>query len=203
MSYEKLKRNNEREGIHFRPARREESRVIAALYRISSDGVADYIWTCLAQAGEDVLDVGARRYARKNTDFSYENVTLALVNGRIAGMIAAYVIGPRATDAPDDVDPVLAPYMKLEQPNSLYVAGMALFPEFRHQGIGTRLLERAAENARARGLRELSLIVFEQNAGAKRLYERSGFREIRREPIVPHPLIRHDGDALLMVRRIP
>jgi len=202
MPSDGLKQNRGVERIQFRPARREDSRTIAELYRLSSDGVADYIWSRLAEPGEDILDVGARRYTRENTDFSYQNVTLALVNGRIAGMFAAYVIGPSATDAPDDVDPVLAPYMKLEQPNSFYISGMALFPEFRRRGIGTRLLEFAADNARARGLRDLSLIVFEQNARAKRLYERFGFREIRREPIVPHPLIHRGGEALLMVRDI-
>jgi len=97
---------------------------------------------------------------------------------------------------------VPAPYMKLEQPNSFYISGMALFPEFRGRGVGTRMLELAAKNARVRAVQVLSLIVFDQNAGAKRLYERFGFREIRREPIVPHPLIHRGGDALLMVRDI-
>jgi hypothetical protein len=31
-----------------RPARKEDCAAIAALYSISSDGVADYIWTRLA-----------------------------------------------------------------------------------------------------------------------------------------------------------
>lgn len=42
-------------------------------------------------------------------------------------------------------------------------------------------------------------MVFEQNAGAKRLYERHGFREVARRPVVPHESIRYTGDALLMV----
>jgi hypothetical protein len=31
-----------------------------------------------------------------------------------------------------------------------------------------------------------------------RLYEREGFREVDRAPVVPHPLIRHTGDVILM-----
>jgi hypothetical protein len=43
--------------IQFRSAQRSDCRLIASLYSISSDGVADYIWTKLAQPGEDILDV--------------------------------------------------------------------------------------------------------------------------------------------------
>ena len=38
--------------VIIRPARREDAGTIAALYRISSDGVADYIWSRLAEPGE-------------------------------------------------------------------------------------------------------------------------------------------------------
>ena len=48
----------------IRPARKSECRRIAEFYRISSDGVADYVWTKLARPGEDILDVGRRRYER-------------------------------------------------------------------------------------------------------------------------------------------
>ena len=195
--------NRPTDGIDFRPARRTESRTIAELYRISSDGVADYVWSRLAEPGEDVLDVGARRYAREGTDFSYQNVTLAVVDGQIVGMMAAYVIEPRtASNSDADVDPVLLPYTTLEQINSVYISGMALFPAFRGRGIGTQLLDRAVAKANALGLSQLSLIVFEQNVGARQLYERYGFRETMRAPIVAHPLIHCRGDALLMVRAV-
>jgi len=51
-------------------------------------------------------------------------------------------------------------------------------------------------------LNKLSLIVFEQNAGAKRLYERLGYREVARKAIYPHPLVHFTGDAILMARDI-
>lgn len=191
--------------LTLRPARKPECRTIAELYRISSDGVADYIWTMLAEAGEDPLDVGERRYAREHTDFSYQNVTIAESDGTIAGMLAAYAMGPPAGPGDEfdfDIDPVLLPYHRLEQPLSYYVSGMAVYPEYRARGIGTQFMEHAFQQARARGLKQVSLIVFEQNAGAKRLYDRLGFRELTREPIVPHPLIRCGGDALLLVKDV-
>jgi ribosomal protein S18 acetylase RimI-like enzyme len=189
----------------FRPAQRSESRTIAELYRVSSDGVADYIWTGLAAPGEGVLDVGARRYAREGTDFSYQNVTVATIEDRIVGMMAAYRMGAAeqpGTEIDFDVDPVLRPFHILEQPNSYYVSGVALFPEYRGSGIGGRFMQLAFENARTRGLPQVSLIVFEQNAGARRLYDRLGFREAMRERVVPHPLIHYTGDALLLIKDV-
>jgi len=57
----------------------------------------------------------------------------------------------------------------------------------------------AREQARTHGYTQLSLVVFEENAAALRLYRRLGYETIKRASIVPHPLIRASGDALLMV----
>lgn len=191
--------------IQFRPAQKSDCRVIASLYSISSDGVADYIWTKLAQPGENILDVGQRRYERENSLFSYQNCTLVTLSQddaeTIVGMVVAFPMIVDETAEPED-DPVLAPYSKLEENNSYYICGIALFPDYRNRGIGTQLMRKAEVDAVAKGLTKLSLIVFEQNVAAKRLYERLGYHEVAREPIVPHPLIHYSGDAVLMVKEI-
>ena len=46
------------------------------------------------------------------------------------------------------------------------------------RGIGTRLIARAADTARAEGFRKLWLTVWEHNPGAQRLYERQGFVKV-------------------------
>jgi ribosomal protein S18 acetylase RimI-like enzyme len=187
--------------VTFRPAQKSECRTIARLYSISSDGLSDYIWTKLARAGEDVLDVGERRYSNEELPFSYKNCVAAELEGEVIGMIVAFPMylpdGPNAANEPD---PVLAPYAKLEKDNCYYIMGVAVFPEYRGRGIGTKFLELAAEKALGHGLPQLSLIVFEQNEGAKRLYERHGFYEVMREEAVPHELIHYTGHALLMVK---
>ena len=56
---------------------------------------------------------------------------------------------------------------------------------------------------RRSGAGNVSLICFERNEGAMRLYRRLGFSEIDRRPIVPHPSLHYrDGDALLMAREV-
>ena len=93
---------------------------------------------------------------------------------------------------------ILTPYRELEVPDSYHICEMALLPQYQSQGLGTRFFEIAKGLARERNCQELSLQVFEQNAGAVQLYERLGFKEIDRRPVVPHELIRYTGDVLLM-----
>jgi GNAT superfamily N-acetyltransferase len=185
-----------------RPARRDESGTIAELFEISSDGVADYIWSTLQAdyPGLPLVEIGRRRYERENTAFSYQNCLMAENRGRVLGMMHAYPVAPtRDFDpTPPPVDPVLRPYAELEAPATLYIPGIAVWPEFRAQGVGTRFLAAARERARSLKLRELSLLCFAGNTGARRLYERAGFVVVDWRPVVPHPLIRHTGDVLLM-----
>lgn len=187
--------------VQFRPGRKSDCPMIAALFSMSSDGVADYIWSKLAAPGEDLLEVGRKRYEREGVNFSYQNCTMAEVDSRIAGFLMAFPMIVDS-DAGPETDPVLIPYSKLEEDNSYYVCGISLFPEYRGLGIGSRLMATAEEDARRSGFDKLSLIVFEQNQGAKLLYDRLGYVESSRRPVVPHPLIHYTGDALLMVKRI-
>ncbi|MGV6806283.1 MAG: GNAT family N-acetyltransferase [bacterium] len=184
----------------LRPATRNDCSSIASLYRISSDGVADYIWTKLATDGEDILEVGRRRYEREGSAFSYENCTVVEEAGEVIGMLVAFPMHVDSSEVEDD--PVLMPYSKLEEDDSYYICGMAMFPAFRGGGTGTRLLSLAEQLAFQKGFKKISLIVFEQNVGAKRLYDRAGYLEVAREPVYPHPLIHCTGDAILMVKAL-
>ena len=62
----------------LRPARREDCKAIAELFLISSDGLAEYIWSGFAEPGADLTEVGAGRYAREGVPFSYDNCLLAV-----------------------------------------------------------------------------------------------------------------------------
>jgi ribosomal protein S18 acetylase RimI-like enzyme len=55
------------------------------------------------------------------------------------------------------------------------VLGMGLLPEFRHRGIGRRLLARALAAARDAGITRIELTVREQNLNAVSLYKKEGF----------------------------
>jgi ribosomal protein S18 acetylase RimI-like enzyme len=187
-------------GVVFRPAIREDSRMIAELFSISSDGVVDYVWSTLAPEypGLESVEIGAVRYAREEGNFSYTNCVVAERKGEVIGQLCTYPVGASAEEPEEPVDPVLEPYGRLEIPGTLYISSLALFDGFRGMGLGTQMLSIARDRARERNLDALSLLVFEHNTGAVRLYEREGFREVDRAPVVPHPLIHHTGDVILM-----
>ena len=87
----------------------------------------------------------------------------------------------------------------MEDQGSLYIAGLALFEKYRSNGIGSALMDAVTVRARASGLRKVSLICFERNERALKLYQKRGFVEIDRRKVVPHPCLHYtDGDALLM-----
>jgi len=187
--------------VVLRPATPDDCRRIAELFRMSSDGVADYIWSRLQpdHPGLSLVEIGTRRYQRENTAFSYQNCLVAEHRGEVVGMMHAFVIEPQDAPAPArEVDPVLRPYAELEQPGSLYISSLSVVPRHRRQGLGRRFLAAARERARRLGCPALSLICLDQNKDAKRLYEREGFTTIDRRDVVPHPLIHAAGSALLM-----
>lgn len=64
--------------------------------------------------------------------------------------------------------------------------GMAMLPQYRGQGIGTKLMEAVVAEAKSRGIPAISLSVDERNP-ALHLYLRAGFTEVSR-----------DGDSITM-----
>ncbi len=73
--------------------------------------------------------------------------------------------------------------------DELYVANLAVDPEYQNRGIGRQLLAAAVQRARERRYRRLSLHVAASNAPALHLYESAGFaREVTIRPPYRGPL---------------
>lgn len=190
------------EDVNLRPAKKSDSHDIAALFLISSDGLAEYIWQDFAIDDEPLIDVGTRRYARDDVAFSWQNCFIAEKDGKVIGMLHGFPMEVDPNEAPT-TDPVLAPYSRLEEDQSYYISGLALRPDNRGRGIGKALMAMAEDKTQRLSLNKISLICFEQNKGAMKLYRTLGFKETAREPLYPHPLLKYkDGDAILMVKTL-
>jgi len=188
------------DAINYRSAHRSDARRIAELYSIASDGVSDYIWSKKLQPGDDLLGIGQQRYERRNTPFSFENCLVAQSGEKVVAVLLSYEM--KADNDYVVEDPVLKPFWLLEEPKSLYIAGVAVDPHWRQQGIATELMTMAENKCRQMNLQKMSLIVFEANTIAYEFYLRRGFTELMRKAVVPHPLIKFSGDALLLVKHL-
>ena len=81
---------------------------------------------------------------------------------------------------------MFVPLQELENlaPATWYVNVLATYPSYRGKGYGRVLLEIAEDLAREARRQGLSIIVSDGNPGARRLYERCGYRETATRPIV-------------------
>ena len=162
----------------FRPAELADAAVLAELVNYAGEGMPLYLWEKMAGPGETAWDVGRKRAARDTGSFSYRNAVVIEHGGRCAGSLIGYAIGDQPAPIGSDMPPMFVPLQELENlaPSTWYVNVLAVLPEVRGHGLGSQLLELADETGRALGLRGMSVIVSDTNAGARRLYERHGYR---------------------------
>lgn len=170
----------------FRRATPADADALAELINFAGEGLPLYLWDKMREPGETAWDVGRRRAQRESGAFSYRNAVVAERAGRvIAGMVTYRVADePEAIDA--ETPGIFVPLLELENLalGSWYVNVLAVYPEFRGQGLGRQLLEIAGEQARENASSGESIIVSDNNTGARRLYERCGYRYIAQRPIV-------------------
>lgn len=170
----------------FRQAQLADASKLAKLVNYAGEGLPLYLWEQMAKAGETAWDVGRRRAARKDGSFSYRNAIIVEHEGEVAGCLIGY-------ETPDQPEPIFAdmpdifvPLQELENlvPATWYVNVLAIQPEFRGLGLGTRLLSLADRIGKDLGKRGMSVIVSDANLGARRLYERCGYQEMAQRAMV-------------------
>lgn len=185
-----------------RRATRDDALALAELIDMAGDGVPSIFWARLARPGETPIEVGRRRARREDDFFSFRN---ALVIDPGTGPVAA-LLGYPLPDQPEPIPPDLpakfVPFQELENlaSGTWYVNALATYPGHRGRGHGTRLLAIAEHRARVLRCRALSLAVVDANAGARRLYERLGFRAAASRPLPRGDWPGPGENVLLLVR---
>ena len=192
-------------GLHtpFRRAIPDDARAIAELIDCAGQGIPTLLWADEAANGETPLDVGARLAGRTGYALCYENAVVAEHEGRVTALLLGCLDNTEDTDladAPEIVHPLIR--LKRHAPRTWHVHALAVAPDHRRQGLGTRLLRIVDALAAEEGLTETSLTVAEGNGNARRIYEREGYRVAASEPMVPDPRISLTGNWLLMTRPV-
>ena len=192
--------------LSFRPATPSDASDLVVLFDAASRRLVTWLWSLEAIPGQSFLEVG-RKVIRDDSSSGghFKNWQVALLNHQVVGGLCSFLI----TD-PDDaadlskVPPTIMPFIELNEvgKGTYYVSVASVFPEYRGKGIGTFILDKAAELARSTQARYLSLIVESFNPDAKRLYDRYGFQELARRPFIPFPGCGDEGDLILMVKEL-
>lgn len=189
-----------RDGI--RAATVHDAPVLARLVNDAGDGMPLYLWGKMAGPEESAWDVGRRRAARETGSFSYRNATVIEHAGHAAGALIGYGIGRAPEPIAPDMPPMVVPLQELENlaPDTWYVNVLAVLPDYRDLGLGSRLLDLAHETGRICRKRGMSIIVSDANDGARRLYERRGYGERARRPMVKEGWRTEGREWVLLVR---
>jgi len=183
---------------------------IPGIERASAADAADCADLILASAehflpavfGPRIRGALIRMAAGRGTLFSHEHAWMARADGAAAGILLGYTGLQKAAEDPATglrLFGALGPGLLLRlsrllrlqrsigalAPDEYYVSNVAVRPEFRGQGIGSLLLERARAEAAEAGAAWIVLDVETDNEGARRLYERLGFsRRSETRPLV-------------------
>ncbi|MDX2264908.1 MAG: GNAT family N-acetyltransferase [Hyphomicrobiales bacterium] len=188
----------------FRRAALEDAPALADLVNFAGEGMPLYLWGKMAEPGESAWDVGRRRAARDEGSFSWRNAYVADAGGRAVACLIGYHIADPPEPIPADMPAMFRPLQELENaaPGTWYVNVLAVYPEHRGRGLGGKLLGLADQLAAAEGKRGLSVIVADENLGARRLYGRCGYVESGRRPMVKDGWENPSREWVLLTKRL-
>ena len=185
----------------IRPATVADAAALARLVNFAGEGMPLYFWRRIAGDGEDPWEIGRRRQGERVAD---STIFVVDEGGGAVACLTGYPVPafpePVGADEPD----IFRPLAELENlaPLTWYVNVLAALPEHRGRGFGARLLALAEEIARDRGLPAMSLIISSGNAGARRLYQRTGYVETARRAIVKDGWECASDEWVLLIKRL-
>jgi ribosomal protein S18 acetylase RimI-like enzyme len=142
--------------------------------------------------GRNAVDMVAKAYLHPNHDLSYQNVTFAVCDNVIAGMVSGYTAEQHSgsSDLPLKqaagrlhlrmivISILLAPLLRIIDTvayGDFYLQAIAVDKEHCGKGVGTALMDSIEGMAIASGSARIVLDVSAKNEGARRFYEQRGW----------------------------
>jgi GNAT superfamily N-acetyltransferase len=187
---------------HTRPARADDAAAVArALYLSSPDGFGAF-----GGGKNGGLRLIERAFASPGNDCSLEAVSVAELDGEVAGAMAAFPASeggerrrrfirlalrrraPWRWPSLVRVARLGAEHAPTPPADSFYIDSLGTLERFRRRGVAQALLDQAERRARELGLPSVALDTRESNSGARALYEQHGFElsvEVPAAPPIP------------------
>ena len=173
---------------------------------MASHGMAEAVFRDLIPGWPTERIIASRRIERAGRSSSYTNWWVAQgPRSDIAGGINAYALTEGFRPAREELLTeerinILRPMIELdaEATGTFFINILAVFPQYRHAGLGRRLIGLAVQKAREAGMASVSLITFEDDSRLISYYRELGFADVTSRPIQPHECLRAKGDLVLM-----
>lgn len=189
--------------IDYRIGKKGDCPRIAALINIASGGVIEYLFYGLVPA-QSPVEIIAYNLESDDEPYSYNNVIVAEENGQVVGMALSFpseyhhITEEMAQFFPSDRLSRLRPFYTANVEQSLFLDALCVDEAYQKKGVGSHLIQRTKQKAHESGYQVLSLIVFNDNTKAQRVYQKNGFEVVEEISLDAHELIPHEGGCLLM-----
>lgn len=182
----------------FKP---EDADTVARLNDMASGGILLTVWARSAGSNGDPWEQG-RLQQIEQMETGWNMVVLDQGHG-----VEAVLMGqPHGTEPAslEGVDAEWVPLVELENlvPEAWCLNVIATLPAHRGKGHGARLMALAEDMARAGLHSRIALVVADTNTPAIRLYERNGYMEMARRPMVKGDWTGPGQDWVLMVKSV-
>jgi len=193
----------------IRQATPKDAKAIAELVVIASGGMVEFLLHDLIPHVSP-LQMVEQKFAGDEMPFCYKCTTVVEIDGKVIGILHAHSNDYNTLPDPDEealipferLNHIVTPMFKNPVKNSFYIQSLAVFPEFRHKGIGTRLLDVVEEMAKKEHFDNITLHAWADNQEAIKLYLNKGYKIMRDIYIQEAPLLPHKSGMVLMQRKI-
>ncbi len=189
--------------VIIRPATRRDVTDLVAFVDMAGEGLPSHFWAELAEPGQGPFEVGRNRALRDEGAFAWRNAWIAEHDGAVAGSLVCYRIEDQVDLSDLETMSRFARDLTLleaEAPGHWYVNVLATYPEYRGQGVASALLTHADKLGRDAGSKGMAIIVASENEPAVRLYDKTGYREQSRRPLIAYPGFSRGGDWVLLTK---
>lgn len=194
-------------GIKYRRGEKGDSEKIAEMISIASDGVVEYFFHGLIP-GMSPVQIVAHNLKNDKYPHTYKNTLVACDGDSLVGMALYYPSSyHKVTDEMRNFFPAdrlehLNHFYSSHIENSWFLDALCVIESHRRRGIGQKLISLTKEKAVENGYHALSLIVFADNTLAVRVYERTGFKVVKKVELQGNEFINHNNGCLLMKCKI-
>lgn len=131
---------------------------------------------------------------REQSQYSYRNTIVAMVDGKTVGAIVGYD-GDRLCELREPIFGLIQEYtgssIDIEDETDggeFYIDSFAVLPEYRSRGVGRRLLCAMRDMAIGEGHGRVGLLVDFDNPRAEALYNSLGFVRVKPKMFLGHPM---------------